>query len=47
MYNRAMLQGVDGWYRVEDTPPSKVRETFSCDYASTECIDDRSKGVAH
>ncbi|CAM9253070.1 unnamed protein product, partial [Laminaria digitata] len=24
VYNRAMLQGVDGWYRVEDTTPSKV-----------------------
>lgn len=27
IYNRAMLQEVDGWYRVEDTPPSKVRES--------------------
>lgn len=25
VYNRAMLQEVDGWYRVEDTPPSRVR----------------------
>lgn len=28
VYNRAMLQGVDEWYRVEDTPASQVLVPF-------------------
>ncbi|CAM9287428.1 unnamed protein product [Ectocarpus fasciculatus] len=54
VYNRAMLQGVDKWYRVEDTPASQIAAmagfssvTITEALQDSELAPDAEAGVGH